>query len=56
MKNLKKSREIHSLEEYDYVEQIITDRVRRVLDLRDVLKDSNLNCKRTRRIINTLNQ
>ena len=49
---IKKSREIHSLEEYDYVEQIITDRVRRVLDLRDVLQDSNLNHKRTRRIIN----
>lgn len=49
---IKKSREIYSLEESDSIEQILTDRVRRTLDLRDIMKATRANHKRTRRIIN----
>lgn len=49
---IKKSREIYSLEESDNIEQILTDRVRRTLDLRDIMKATRANHKRTRRIIN----
>ena len=49
---IKKSREIYSLEESDSIEQILTDRVRRTLDLRDIMKATRANHKRSRRIIN----
>ena len=49
---IKKSREIYSLEESDNIEQILTDRVRRTLDLRDIMKATRANHKRARRIIN----
>lgn len=49
---IKKSREIYSLEESDSIEQMLTDRVRRTLDLRDIMKATRANHKRTRRIIN----
>lgn len=49
---IKKQREIYSLEESDNMEQILTDRVRGVLDLRDIMKATRANHKRNRRIIN----
>lgn len=49
---IKKQREIYALEECDNLELILTDRVRRVLDLRDIMKTTRANHKRNRKIIN----
>ena len=39
---LKRQREIHTIEECDNIEQIMFDRVRKVLDFRDLMK---LHCR-----------
>lgn len=49
---IKKQREIYVLEEFENLKQILTDRVRRALDLRDLMKATRTNFKRTRRILN----
>ena len=49
---LKRQREIHTIEECDNIEQIMFDRVRKVLDFRDLMKETRLNFKRTRRLLN----
>jgi hypothetical protein len=49
---LKRQREIHTIEECDNIEQIMFDRVRKVLDFRDLMKETRLNFKRTRKLLN----
>lgn len=49
---IKKQREVYVLEEFENLKQILTDRVKRVLDLRDLMKATRTNFKRTRQILN----
>ncbi len=49
---LKKQREVYAIEECENIEQVLYDRVRRVLDLRDLMKETRLNFKRTKKILN----
>lgn len=49
---IKKQREVYLLEEFENLKQILTDRIKRVLDLRDLMKATRTNFKRTRKILN----
>ena len=49
---LKKQRELHAFEECDNIEEVLFARVRRALDLSDLMKETRLNFKRTRKILN----
>ena len=49
---LKREREIHTIEECDNIGLTMFDRVRKVLDLRDLMKETRLNFKRVRKILN----
>ena len=49
---LKKQRELHALEECDNIEEVLFARVKRALDLSDLMKATRLNIKRTMRILN----
>ncbi len=51
---IKKQREIAVLEEFDNLKQILTDRVKRALDLRDLMKATRTNFKRNRKDITFL--
>lgn len=49
---IKKAREIYAIEECENIEQILCDRVRKVLDFSDLMKLAKANYKKSKRIIN----
>ena len=49
---LKKQRELHAFEECDNIEEVLFARVKRSLDLSDLMNATRLNFKRTRKILN----
>ncbi len=49
---IKRQREIFAIEECENLEQILTDRVKKVLDLIDLMKIAKNNYKRSKKVIN----
>ena len=45
-------RRIYALEEYQLMKTDLLNKVKRVLDFRDLIKITESNCKKTRKIIN----